>query len=368
MKKFHLIFLVSALIIFVACGSDKKTGERLPQSEITDEDIDDTESGDDTSDSSSNHSFIPTGNICTGQDACYSNFGGEIDCPAAGEEFYGQDAQYAEQGICVPLNFTVQTVSGDDIVIDNNTGLVWKQAKREIDNKYIWEEAESVCLDLNNSNYAGYSDWRLPLPEELLTTINNDRIDLAFHLIKVVYSDPSLNREIDCLWTSKESDADSASALDPFTGRLMGSWFKNIVCDVLCVRGEELARGSFKEMMENDKRVVVDSTTGLMWQKEYSYGKNWAQALSYCQDLNDKNYANHNDWRLPNKNELASLLNHDKPAGFYLAFFPEKKLFWSSSTGVFTTYNDHAWYVDFEYGSVGVCGKHDDAVYVRCVR
>ena len=35
----------------------------------------------------------------------------------------------------------------------------------------------------------------------------------------------------------------------------------------------------------------------------------WYHALDYVTKLNNENYLGHNDWRLPNVNELESLIN-----------------------------------------------------------
>ena len=143
---------------------------------------------------------------------------------------------------------------------------------------------------------------------------------------------------------------------------------------MLCVRGDKLPNGFFTETTENGKSVIVDSTTGLMWQKEYILINNWLEALAYCQTLNDEKYADHTDWRLPNKNELASLLNYDKSSVLY-SDFPEMpdedSRFWSSTTSL-TTYNDMIWIVDFDLGVVSRNYKTNtnslDIRYVRCVR
>ena len=37
---------------------------------------------------------------------------------------------------------------------------------------YTWNDAVSYC---NGLSYAGYSDWRLPTPQELLTIVDNSK-------------------------------------------------------------------------------------------------------------------------------------------------------------------------------------------------
>ena len=70
--------------------------------------------------------------------------------------------------------------------------------------------------------------------------------------------------------------------------------------------------------MDNGDGIVTDNLTGLMWTQEAgtptvgscSGGlKTWQDALDYIACLNSNNYLEHNDWRLPNINELRSLVH-----------------------------------------------------------
>ena len=47
-----------------------------------------------------------------------------------------------------------------------------------------------------------------------------------------------------------------------------------------------------------------DNSTGLFWCKG-STGKTWQNALSYCENLTVEGYS---DWRLANKNEVATIM------------------------------------------------------------
>ena len=108
------------------------------------------------------------GNICTGLTKCYNNEK-EIPCPKSSKnEFFGQDAQYAKKKKCKPQSFQIKTISNQNVVIDKDTGLMWQQTIPK--EKYKWEDAVNYC---ENLTYAGYSDWRLPTPQELLTIVNN---------------------------------------------------------------------------------------------------------------------------------------------------------------------------------------------------
>lgn len=66
---------------------------------------------------------------------------------------------------------------------------------------------------------------------------------------------------------------------------------------------------------DNDNGTVTDNATGLMWVKDPmaagTGGSNfrWNSAIDICEDLV---YAGYDDWRLPNINELESIVDHSR--------------------------------------------------------
>lgn len=114
------------------------------------------------------------------------------------------------------------------------------------------------------------------------------------------------------------------------------------------------------------ENVVVDRNTGLMWVRQLgvlSAGDNqgahgnvrldraltWQEAIDAVGALN---YAGHTDWRLPNLNELQSLVDFGRSApALDPAAFPERfedfpsPYFWSSTTNIRTPFE--AFYVNF---------------------
>ena len=284
------------------------------------------------------------GNICTGQEKCYNN-SEEMVCPAEGEDFFGQDFQYAELGTCIPQIFRVETISGDNVVVDFNTGLMWQQTIPTT--ARTW----SYCSGLT---YAGYDDWRLPTPKELLTIVDNSRYNPA---IDTTYFPNTPNGYF---WSSSTyvDDTYYAWSVD-FNNGGVGLSLKSLTSYVRCVRGDRLPNSSFESTTTG---IVTDTKTGLIWRTAVVSGK-WQQALDYCENLT---YAGYSDWRLPNKNELASLVNYGKnnPA----SDFPNmpSKDFWSSSTYVYDT--NYAWGVSFSDGDPGRKIDKTEAKDVRCVR
>lgn len=130
--------------------------------------------------------------------------------------------------------------------------------------------------------------------------------------------------------------------------------------------------------LHNDGTVTHNST-GLMWMR-CSLGQTWDG--STCTDVastftwqnalgaaQSHNFAGHSDWRLPNKNELASLVEQRcvSPAINSKIFpsTPPGGSFWSSSPNASNSNN--AWYVGFGNGRVSG-GNKDYGLQVRLVR
>ena len=116
--------------------------------------------------------------------------------------------------------------------------------------------------------------------------------------------------------------------------------------------------------------IVTDSKTGLAWQDNNDTNgtqRTWQEAIDYCEALD---LGGHSDWRLPNVNELKTIIDRTKtqPAivdGFEYVGSSNYGSYWSSST--FKGLEGNAWVVLFDYGVVLGYGK-DYSGYVRCVR
>ncbi len=112
-----------------------------------------------------------------------------------------------------------------------------------------------------------------------------------------------------------------------------------------------------------DEQFIVDGTTGLMWHrcalgaiwqnvqcvKSVVDQSNWAIALSLA---NNSVIASYDDWRLPNRKELESIVDRrcSDPA-INTQLFPnfEAGLYWTSTPN--SGRDDASWVVDFSTGA-----------------
>ena len=142
-------------------------------------------------------------------------------------------------------------------------------------------------------------------------------------------------------------------------------------------------KGQARSYTDNGDSTVTDNSTGLMWQK-CSVGRSgstcatgsattmiWAtttaelSAVVTCQDATTAGYT---DWRLPNVNELQSLVDYSRVnPSINITYFPNTAAsnYWSAST--FVNSPSIAWYASFSYGYVYNLSK-TNLYYVRCVR
>jgi hypothetical protein len=93
------------------------------------------------------------------------------------------------------------------------------------------------------------------------------------------------------------------------------------------------ANGDFtNDFVDNGDGTITDRATGLMWEKEgSSKEKTYYFATKYVKKLNKKEFAGHNDWRIPTIEELYSLLepNENKKRYINPAFSSKPSLCWS---------------------------------------
>ena len=282
----------------------------------------------------------------TGIELCY-DASKKIPCPAPGEHFYGQDAQYVTN----PMSFFD---NGNGTVTDNVTGLILQAG--DAAGKLDWYDATDYCEALT---LAGHTDWRLPDEYELQSIIN---YGLHCPAIDTTYF-PGTGWH-DHWSSSTYADGTELAWYVNFCECHVNKEDKTIDNYVKCVRGEQ----GDQSFTDNGDGTVSDNVTGLMWQQEDpNVEKNWEEALAYCQNLD---LADRTDWRLPDIKELRSIVDTTSLPAIDLTYFPGTALFststyWSSSNSAVISYS--AWSIISYFGRVVEKNKSTD-VNVRCVR
>ena len=339
--------------------------------------------------------------LCTGQVRC-SDGESIIDCPKPGEDFYGQDAQFVAGKTCVvhkyskgsePVEPVVEEdpegsgtglrniLNGDsnnknirkgafrdgetgetyEFVLDENTGLKWVF----FDENGRHAAAESKCAALT---YGGH-EWRLPTVKEFLSIADHDRFASAvdesyfgrFGYWGFWASEPAL--------AADDSQTDPHWAYNADWGTL--DWagigqYGSAVYNIACVSGEEYGKRKPEEDYEirniGGQEVVFDPSSNLLWQKGSEQVEDWKSALAYCHDLE---YAGYTDWRLPNKNELITIVDYSKvnPASSFPGITSDTLI--SSTFAVAYGGAENAIAVQMESGRVT---EYYEEISVRCVR
>lgn len=273
--------------------------------------------------------------VDTGQVTCYNNMH-EIACPAVGEAFYGQDAQYSG-------NQPSYTLSSDGLTVyDEVTGLTWQRSPDtngdgEIlaDDKLTLSGAQELPATLNAENFGGYSDWRLPTIKEQYSLIlfsgtdpsgyeDTDTSGLTPFIdtdyFRFAYGETDANERIidsqyasETLYVYEDSLLFGVNFAD---GRIKGYGFsmpggREKTFFVTCVRGNP--DYGINDFRDNGDGTITDSATGLMWsQSDSGTGVNWEEALALVQEKNAENYLGYSDWRLPNIKELQSIVDYSR--------------------------------------------------------
>jgi len=271
--------------------------------------------------------------VDTGQDHCYDDRS-QIACPAAGQAFYGQDAQ-------LDGNQPSYTLSADGLTVhDNATGLTWTQSpdldrdgRIDAGDKLVSADAQNYLDGLNAQDYGGTSDWRVPTIKELYSLIDFRGMDpppegrdttglvpfIDTRYFAFAYGDTAAGeRIIDAQFLSSTryvgtvfGGQSAIFGVNFADGRIKGYPADKSQFVYFVSGGSDYGSNRF---VDNGDGTVKDSATGLMWSQADSGGggMNWQDALAWVQARNDENYLGHADWRLPNAKELQSIVDYQR--------------------------------------------------------
>ena len=280
--------------------------------------------------------------------------------------------------------------------------LIWSDRSEDAMN---WNEAVDHCKYLIEG---GYSDWRLPNIDELRTIITNCPLT-------EIDGDCAISEKHHCLsdncieyCSCTEQDNSFYSKFEEKEDeREFQLWSSSAYSDTVYVW---VVNFSFGQILNEDKQtkdyyrhgrsyyntvrcvrsvptIETKSSGNLHWSNEAPNKMGWNDATNYCKNLND---GGHSDWRLPNIDELRTLIqNHPNTQTGGSCPISEKlgKLAWSDrtsdcdgrnssnlrntnwfwSSSVTSGDSNGRWVVGFGSGSVGRNHVNGNSG-VRCVR
>lgn len=103
--------------------------------------------------------------------------------------------------------------SNHSCVQDNHSGLIWEvKTLANMDNEYTFDEIPAYIQQINQDNFCGHSDWRLPTVDELITLVDYSASSPS---IKTEYF-PNNNSK--GYWASSSNSSDNHDSWAVYTG------------------------------------------------------------------------------------------------------------------------------------------------------
>lgn len=142
------------------------------------------------------------------------------------------DSYYNKEGKgCIHI-YQPQTLSGDKVVRDYATGLMWQQAGS---NRGDYKKAQEYINKLNRDNFAGFNDWRLPTLEEAMSLMEREKRGAE------LYIDPVFDQDQWWIWCADKSSASFAWVVGFASG---GCYGRDFEADDLFVRAVRSGQSS----------------------------------------------------------------------------------------------------------------------------
>lgn len=326
----------------------------------------------------------------TGQLLCYDAEGKVIACLGS-----GQDAAFRAGRAWPTPRFEHQ----DEIVLDRLTGLMWTRNANLAEFPLSWPEALDFVTGMNRVRRFGFADWRLPNRRELRSLMSHQTRRPA-----LPETHPFVELFSGWYWSSTSAAISPAHAwyvhmegarmfyggkdqsymvwpvrgagngILPATGqmRCFDHGGRVIPCAGTGQDGERRAGRPWpvpRFAIQGDE--VNDALTGLRWRRQADLAGGpvtWTEALTALAALNRGKDDGSGGWRLPNINELESLVDcaaHNPALLEAHPFRDVRAAYWSSTTSAFEP--DWAWALYLDKGAVGVGQKRGRYFHVWAV-
>ncbi|WP_326923849.1 Lcl C-terminal domain-containing protein [Desulfonatronum thiodismutans] len=272
------------------------------------------------------------------------------------------------------------------MILDRLTGLVWPRDANLGEYPMTWPEALDFVTRMNREHALGFSDWRLPNRRELRSLVSYQAKHPA-----LPQGHPFVNIVLGWHWTSTSAAINPAYAwyvhmegARMFYGRKDQYYLTWPVRagDSACLFRTGQSRCHDQHGRETDcansmqdgairfgtawpkprfsvrEETVRGELTGLYWLPRADLTERpvtWSQALEAVERLREQRFGGRDDWRLPNINELESLVDcstHNPALPTDHPFTHAGEGYWSSTTSFFAT--DWAWVLYLRKGALGV--------------
>ena len=256
----------------------------------------------------------------------------------------------------------ITSLNAEDRIIQQSGtfNLMWQDTAEVKNTKKDYDTALSYC---ENLILGGFTDWRIPLVEELLYISDKKTVSPSIH-------SAFINTASDEYWSSTAYPNGSSSYYEYFTvdfknGNDTGA-HDNHEHYVRCVRGE---KATLNFSRDSATSIVSESKTGLMFQDDSSTGANkFTLADSKCKNSELGAYS---DWRVPTFEELYLLLNNSTSYSLVENIFEKTSTNYTWTSDKYLSYSGSYWFVRFStaYGWGFDNSKAQNSNYsVKCVR
>jgi len=272
-----------------------------------------------------------------------------------------------------------------DTVYDTLTGLTWA--------RYVNADGPEICVPyepkdragaftfidcLNSEAFLGYIDWRLPNRNELMSLVDSGQANPALPAGHPFQEMPPGGASF---WTSSRGEfsgygwhvdfSNGTTGPETLPGQTHhvwavheGDWEGPPTMAFIPATGQTTPDGAGSDgdlrlgvawpaprFSDNGNGTVIDNLTALIWSQDANTPDrtcnldttlSWADAIAHVACLNTNNYLGFNDWRLPNRRELASIIDMEQrspalPAGHPFSNVQNTFNYWSSTTAAADT-------------------------------
>lgn len=109
------------------------------------------------------------------------------------------DSKWNKNGKGATHRYKLETIASGKVVHDEAAGLTWQQSGS--DDYMTYADAEKYIDDLNAREFAGYSDWRLPMLEDAMSLMEREKMNGN------LYINPIFDSKQGSIWTVDKSSA-----------------------------------------------------------------------------------------------------------------------------------------------------------------